>query len=48
MLGQCLLHGDTLVLSLPSRFLAFDGFVVSEVFDIFGVVVGFISLGLRR
>lgn len=39
MLGQSFLYGNALILSLPTCFFALNSFVMSKVFDIFGVVV---------
>lgn len=47
VLSQRLLHSDALKFSLPARLLTFNSFVMTKMFDIFGVVVGFVGLGLR-
>ena len=48
VLSYRFIHGDTLVLCLPAGFLSFDSFVMSKVFDILGVVIGVLGLGLWR
>lgn len=47
MLGQSLLHSNALELSLSACFLAFNSFMMSKVLHVFGVIIGFIGLGLR-